>query len=109
MKEIDARGLACPAPVLQAKTAIETQRLNAVRVVVDNAAAQQNVQRFLETQGYESTLETDSDGYVVVGLYGSYRLKLGGSPVRLYAGIDNLFNEKYDDNLRINAARGRFG
>jgi iron complex outermembrane receptor protein len=33
---------------------------------------------------------------------------LGGRPVRLYAGIDNLFNEKYDDNLRINAARERF-
>jgi selenium metabolism protein YedF len=71
MKEIDARGLACPAPVLQAKTAIETQRLNAVRVVVDNAAAQQNVQRFLETRGYESTLETDSDDYIVVGRCGA--------------------------------------
>jgi iron complex outermembrane receptor protein len=49
-----------------------------------------------------------ADGYAVVGVHGSYRLKLGGRPVRFYAGIDNLFNEKYDDNLRINAARERF-
>ncbi|MBW2436577.1 MAG: sulfurtransferase-like selenium metabolism protein YedF [Desulfobacterales bacterium] len=67
MKEIDARGLACPAPVLQAKDAIEAQQLNAVRVVVDNAAAQQNVQRFLESQGYEITLDANIDGYIIVG------------------------------------------
>lgn len=67
MKEIDARGLACPAPVLQAKDAIAAQQLNAVRVVVDNAAAQQNVQRFLESQGYEITLDANIDGYIVVG------------------------------------------
>ena len=31
MKEIDARGLACRAPVLQTKTAIEAEQLNTVR------------------------------------------------------------------------------
>jgi len=39
---------------------------------------------------------------------GSYRAKVAGSQLRLYGGIDNLFDEKYDDNPRINAARGRF-
>jgi selenium metabolism protein YedF len=66
MKEIDARGLACPAPVLQAKSAIEAEQLNAVRVAVDNEAAQQNVKRFLESRGFEITLEKDTDGYYLI-------------------------------------------
>jgi iron complex outermembrane receptor protein len=49
-----------------------------------------------------------ADGYVVVGIHGSYRARLAGSQVRLYGGIDNLFDEEYDDNLRINAARERY-
>ena len=49
-----------------------------------------------------------TDSYAVVGIHSSYRLKLAGSQVRLYGGIDNLFDEEYDDNLRINAANGRF-
>jgi selenium metabolism protein YedF len=69
MKEIDARGLACPAPVLQAKTAIEAEKLNAVRVAVDNEAAQENVKRFLESRGFEIALEKDTEGYYVIGKY----------------------------------------
>jgi TusA-related sulfurtransferase len=57
MKEIDARGLACPAPVLQTKAALQEESPNGVRVVVDNAASQQNVQRFLESQGFQTALE----------------------------------------------------
>ena len=49
-----------------------------------------------------------SDSYIVVGIHSSYRIKLAGRQVRLYGGIDNLFDEEYDDNLRINAARERF-
>ncbi len=49
-----------------------------------------------------------TDSYPVVGIQGSYRIKLAGSQVRLYGGIDNLFDEEYDDNLRINAASGRY-
>jgi len=43
MKEIDARGLACPAPVLQAKNAIEEEKINSIEVLVDNEAGKQNV------------------------------------------------------------------
>jgi len=49
MREIDARGLACPAPVLQTKAALQDERPARVRVVVDNAASQENVKRFLES------------------------------------------------------------
>ena len=47
MKEIDARGLACPAPVLQTKAVLQDEKHTGVSVVVDNPASQQNVQRFL--------------------------------------------------------------
>ena len=67
MKEIDARGLACPAPVLQAKAALQKESPNGVRVVVDNAASQQNVQRFLESQGFQTVLEQVDSDYVVIG------------------------------------------
>jgi selenium metabolism protein YedF len=71
MKEIDARGLACPAPVIQTKAAIQEKGLTRVRVVVDNAAAQQNVQRFLESQGFQTRLEHADFDYLVVGASGS--------------------------------------
>jgi selenium metabolism protein YedF len=67
MKEIDARGLACPAPVLQTKAALNEEESRSVRVVVDNSAAQENVQRFLESQGFQTTLEKNGADYLVIG------------------------------------------
>jgi len=67
MKEIDARGLACPAPVLQTKAALQHKSPKSVRVVVDNAASQQNVQRFLESQGFQTALEQVGPDYAVIG------------------------------------------
>ncbi|MCG6893150.1 MAG: sulfurtransferase-like selenium metabolism protein YedF [Desulfobacteraceae bacterium] len=67
MKEINARGLACPAPVLQTKAVLQEESLDRVRVVVDNAASQQNVQRFLESQGFQTVLEQVGSDYVVIG------------------------------------------
>lgn len=67
MKEIDARGLACPAPVLQTKAALQEEKHKSVKVVVDNAASQQNVQRFLESQGFQTALEHVGSDYFVIG------------------------------------------
>ena len=67
MKEIDARGLACPAPVLQTKATLQEEKPSSVSVIVDNAASQQNVQRFLESQGFQTKLEQRGDDYLVIG------------------------------------------
>ena len=67
MKEIDARGLACPAPVLQTKAAVEEENLNTVRVIVDNEAAVQNVGRFLEFRGFKTSIEKKGNDYTVIG------------------------------------------
>lgn len=71
MREIDARGLGCPAPVLQAKAALQEEHPDRVRVVVDNPAAQQNVRRFLESQGFQTALEHVGSDYMVIGRCGS--------------------------------------
>jgi selenium metabolism protein YedF len=70
MKEIDARGLACPAPVLHTKATLQEEKPGAVRVIVDNPASQQNVQRFLESQGFETNLEKQGGDYLVIGRCG---------------------------------------
>jgi len=67
MKEIDARGLACPAPVLQTKATLQEEKPGGVKVTVDNTAAQQNVQRFLESQGFQTKLEQEGADYLVIG------------------------------------------
>ena len=67
MKEIDARRLACPAPVLQTKAAVEQEGANAVKVVVDNEAAQQNVERFLVSRGFVTSLEKDGNNFLIIG------------------------------------------
>jgi len=46
--------LACPAPVLMTKAAVEKDGSDAVTVVVDNPAALENVTRFLESQGFSA-------------------------------------------------------
>ena len=67
MKEIDARGLACPAPVLHTKATLQEEKPGNVKVIVDNAASQQNVQRFLESQGFQTVLEQNEADYLVIG------------------------------------------
>ena len=71
MKEIDARGLACPAPVLHTKATLQEEKPGAVKVIVDNAASQQNVQRFLESQGFRTVLEQQGGDYLVIGRCGT--------------------------------------
>ena len=71
MIEIDARGLSCPAPVLQTKSALQEKAPSGIRVLVDNAAAQENVLRFLESQGFETRLEQNGGDYRVTGTRGS--------------------------------------
>ena len=67
MREIDARGLSCPAPVLQAKAAVEKERVTELKVVVDNEAAKENVSRFLKSRGFETSVETIGGDYAVIG------------------------------------------
>lgn len=64
--EIDARGLACPAPVIKTKDAIDGGA-GSVSVLVDNDASRENVTRFLENQGFETSVQEVVGAFAVNG------------------------------------------
>ena len=55
--QLDCQGLACPGPVLKCRDILAEDAPNTLAVVVDNKAAQENVTRFLKTNGYEVVTE----------------------------------------------------
>lgn len=65
--EIDAKGLACPGPVLKTKEAIETKTPKHIAVTVDNDAAAENVSRFLTYSGFEVSVDSDGRTSVIEG------------------------------------------
>lgn len=52
--------------------------------------------------------EASVDSYVVTNFRASRALESGPWRVRPYVGINNLFNERYNSNIRINAFGARF-
>jgi selenium metabolism protein YedF len=67
MRQIDAKGMACPAPVIQTKAIIEKESPELIRVVVDNEAASQNVSRFLQSRHYFASIEKQGNDFHVQG------------------------------------------
>ncbi len=90
MKEIDARNLACPAPVLMTKQEIETKNPETVKIMVDNEAACQNVSRFLKSMCYEAAVEKVAGGFEVTGIRGKEKAHDGMQP----AGQDNVAEKR---------------
>ena len=74
IKELDARGLSCPQPVVQTKNALEGMKEGLVMIIVDNVIASENVKRFAESNGCSVEVEENA---------GEYRLtiKKGGAPL----------------------------
>lgn len=73
-KIIDCTGLACPAPVINTKKALEEGGFENLLIIVDNEAAKENVTRFAGRAGCSVAVE-EKDG--------SYHLKIkpaGGQP-----------------------------
>ncbi|MFZ5569020.1 MAG: sulfurtransferase-like selenium metabolism protein YedF [Thermodesulfobacteriota bacterium] len=77
MKKIDARGLSCPAPVLLAKELIEKENPASLTILVDNAAARQNICRFLESHRFEVSVEPQGNEFQVTGR----RMEAGSSEI----------------------------
>lgn len=60
MKEIDARGLVCPQPVILTKKALEEISEGEVVAIVDNITAKENVSRLAANLNYEYEVSDDS-------------------------------------------------
>lgn len=67
-KVLDCRGLACPQPVIETKKTLEAEPEKTVLVIVDNAAARENVARFAKNAGCKVEVE-EKEGcyYLTIG------------------------------------------
>lgn len=64
MKQLDARGLSCPEPVLLIRQAMQSGDA-CYEMVVDNHAARENVTRYAEHQGYVVTVRQEGNDYTL--------------------------------------------
>jgi selenium metabolism protein YedF len=69
-KTLDCRGLACPNPVIKTKELIDRGGVRQLTVLVDNAAARENVSRFLQRAGFEVKVEGQGETGAVTGFRG---------------------------------------
>ncbi len=64
-KTLDCRGLACPNPVIKTKELIDRGDVRQLTVLVDNAAAQENVSRFLQRAGFQVKVQGQGEACAV--------------------------------------------
>ena len=62
MKELDARGLSCPEPVVMIRKAMASQE-SAYEMVVDNVTAKENVTRYAQHQGCQVSVREQDGEY----------------------------------------------
>lgn len=55
-KELDCRGLECPKPVIKTRETLQNDNPDFLEIIVDNMAAVENVSRFLNSHGYEASV-----------------------------------------------------
>ncbi len=63
---VDARGMACPRPVIATKKALEEMSDGIITVVVDNLAAKENVVKFATANQCKVTAEEKDNIYSIV-------------------------------------------
>lgn len=61
--EVDARGLACPQPVIATKKALDAVQDGIVTTIVDNVAAKENVTKFAAANGCGVSIEEKGGHY----------------------------------------------
>ena len=61
MIEVDAQGLFCPEPLMMAKKAVDEHPGEPVRVLVDSAAARDNISRMLRKAKREFSVAEDGE------------------------------------------------
>ena len=62
-KEVDARGLTCPHPVMETDKVLRQLEKGTMVTIVDNAAARDNVKRLAENTGCTVSIEKKGDDY----------------------------------------------
>lgn len=65
MEVKDARGLLCPEPVLITKREIEQLGRGTFQVIVDTAAARDNITRLAQNKKWDITVEPSGDEFLL--------------------------------------------
>ncbi|XPV77903.1 MAG: sulfurtransferase-like selenium metabolism protein YedF [Desulfovibrio sp.] len=68
VKNLDCQGLPCPQPVIKCKEAAADKAVTHINVTVDNAPANENVTRFLTTQGFTADSEKSGDVWKITAV-----------------------------------------
>jgi TusA-related sulfurtransferase len=64
-ERIDARGLSCPQPVLLTRNKMAVAGSNAIEVLIDNAAARDNISRLAKDQGWSISVEERENEFLL--------------------------------------------
>lgn len=64
MKQLDARGLSCPEPVIMIRKAM-MKKDSVYEMVVDNPTSKENVTRYAEHQGYKVEVKEQGGEYTL--------------------------------------------
>ncbi|MEG0806212.1 MAG: sulfurtransferase TusA family protein [Lachnospiraceae bacterium] len=62
--KVDARGFACPEPVLMTKKALVSNP-DCLEVLVDNQTSVQNITRFVNTVGKTATVTPEAEDFLL--------------------------------------------
>lgn len=63
---VDARGYACPMPVVMVQKEVKSNDPQQLEVLVDNQCALENVTRFANNQGYSVTSSKEDEDFRLV-------------------------------------------
>jgi selenium metabolism protein YedF len=63
MECLDLKGKTCPVPVLETKRLIDSTAVEELQVLVDNDTSRENVTRFLESRGYQVSVEKRGEDF----------------------------------------------
>jgi len=68
-KDIDAKGLACPKPVILTKKELDSITTGSVRTEVDNDVAKENLSKLATSMGFEFQVETIESNRFAVTIF----------------------------------------
>ena len=67
--EIDARGLACPKPVILTKKELDNTKEGIITTIVDNEIAKENVSKLVNSMGYKFQVNQSKDKDYYIHIY----------------------------------------
>jgi selenium metabolism protein YedF len=104
-REVDARGLPCPQPVINTKKALEELEKGTVTVLVDSTESCENVRRFALSQGCQVEITERDRGFcltIAKGYPGQAEQKKTTDVILITGTQMGTGDERFGERLMIN-------